>query len=458
MNEVIVSRIKKGTAAQIFGQSLHILIQILSVPLFLNYWGAKLYGEWLILFAISAYFTMFDLGFTGVCEREMAILIAGGNRSEALNVFRTTTFVIFFLSVSLLVVIWFVMPQTSINTLFNLSLITNTDAAWIIMFLALHICINFFSLLIYGGLYCEGRYGLGQFQLSLIALFEFICLVGILVLGLGPLYAAVSYATARILGTFIMFCYLRHTTPWLTPGIRGVRIGIMKRLFMPSIAAMAFPLGNVFNIQGIRIVVGMILGPVAVTTLTTLRTLTRIALILLRSVNTIIQPEMGYAYGLRDMNLMRKLHRRSFQVNLWGSLIVILGLIVFGDLFLIHWTDGKVKMDFTLFALFTAASAINVLWASSLMVSFATNRHTQIAKAFFLINLSGLILAYVFGPKFGLSGVGVIILCIELFMVSFVIQRSIEMTEDSWFKFIAIVKRPPEFLLDVIKEKKYYND
>lgn len=449
---------KKGTAAQIFTQSVHILIQILSVPLFLNYWGAKLYGEWLILFSISAYFSMCDLGFTGVCEREMAILVAGGNRAEALKVFRSTTLVVLILCILLTVIIWIVIPITPLDTLFNLSKITNTDAALIIMFLALYFCIYFFSLLIYGGLYCEGRYGLGQFQLSLITLFEFICLVGVLALGLGALYAAVSYAVIRLLGTVIMFCNLRHTTPWLTLGIRGVEIGIIKRLFMPSISATAFPLGNVLNIQGMRIVIGMIWGPAAVTIFTTLRTLTRIALIFLRSVNTIIQPEMGYAYGLRDLVLMRKLHRRSFQVSLWGSLIVLLGLIIFGDLFLKHWTDGKVNMDLTLFALLTTASAFNVLWASSLMVSYATVRHTQIANIFFLMNLSGLLLAYFLGPKFGLVGICFIILSIEIFMVSFVIHRSIDMTEDSWLNFIGIVMRPPAFLFEVIKKKKYCND
>jgi O-antigen/teichoic acid export membrane protein len=161
---------------------------------------------------------------------------------------------------------------------------------------------------------------------------------------------------------------------------------------------------------------------------------------------------MGYAYGIRDSSLVRKLHRRSFQVNLWGSLITILGLIIFGNLILSQWTGGKVKMDFTLFFLFIAASAINVLWASSLMVSYATNRHMQIAKAFILINSTGLVMAYTSGPKFGLLGIGIIIFCIELFMISFVIQRSIEMTEDSWLKFICMVTRPPVFLFGLFKK------
>jgi hypothetical protein len=70
------------------------------------------------------------------------------------------------------------------------------------------------------------------------------------------------------------------------------------------------------------------------------------------------------------------------------------------------------------------------------------------------MNLSGLLLAYFLGPKFGLAGICIIILSIEIFMVSFVINRSIDMTEDSWPNFIGIVTRPPAFLFDVLKKKE----
>ena len=422
------------------------------MPLFLYCWGAKLYGEWLLLFAVSAYFTLFDFGFTGVCEREMAILVSGGNRLEALNILRTTSLLLILISILLLIAVRLVLSELPIDSLLNLLEISNVDAAWVITFLAFHACLNFFSLLIYGCFYCEGRYGSGQFQLSLISLLEFICLVGVLALGFGPLYAAISYVTARLLGTLIMYFHLRNTIPWIIPGIGGIRIGIVKRLFMPSISASAFPLGNVLNVQGMRLVIGMVLGPPAVTIFTTLRTLTRLPLVFLRSLNTIIQPEMGYAYGTKDSALVRELHRRSFQVNLWGSLITVSGLAIIGKPILASWTGEKVPMDLSLFFLLLAGSVANVLWASSIMVSYATNRHKQLAIVFILINSFGLMAAYGCGSGFGLISIGLILFSMELLMLSFVIQRSIEMTEDSWPAFIRSVTHPPIFLFDIFKE------
>jgi hypothetical protein len=41
---------------------LMMMFQLLSVPVFLQYWGVNLYGEWLALISLTAYFQMTDIG------------------------------------------------------------------------------------------------------------------------------------------------------------------------------------------------------------------------------------------------------------------------------------------------------------------------------------------------------------------------------------------------------------
>jgi len=39
------------------------LVRFVSVPLFLHAWSTEMYGEWLILYSLPAYFSLGNLGF-----------------------------------------------------------------------------------------------------------------------------------------------------------------------------------------------------------------------------------------------------------------------------------------------------------------------------------------------------------------------------------------------------------
>jgi hypothetical protein len=53
-----------GVTANAFGQAVAVCIQLMGVPILLHYWGMQLYGEWLILTAITTYLAIADLGFS----------------------------------------------------------------------------------------------------------------------------------------------------------------------------------------------------------------------------------------------------------------------------------------------------------------------------------------------------------------------------------------------------------
>ena len=84
------SRLLRGIAANGLGQAFAVIIQIVSVPVFIGFWGVDLYGEWLILSTIPAYLVMSDIGFASVAANEMTMRVSEGHRSRALTVFQST--------------------------------------------------------------------------------------------------------------------------------------------------------------------------------------------------------------------------------------------------------------------------------------------------------------------------------------------------------------------------------
>jgi hypothetical protein len=61
MDAQVTRRLLRGLGANAYGQFVTVIVQLVGVPILLHAWGAQLYGEWLILFAIPAYLAMTDL-------------------------------------------------------------------------------------------------------------------------------------------------------------------------------------------------------------------------------------------------------------------------------------------------------------------------------------------------------------------------------------------------------------
>lgn len=446
------SRLKRGVVAQVFGQAINIFIQIASVPLFLHFWGVQLYGEWLILFAIPACLAMSDLGFSGVCVREMAMLVAKGDRDSALVVFRSAEFFVILASIIVFFIVILVGFFCPISELLNISEMSSKNVALVIIFLSAQVFLNFQSLLIYGGFYCEGHYGLGQIVLNSIRLFEFLCIAGVIALGFGPVKASAFFVVGRLLGNMVMIKLVRDIAPWLTFGLRGIDKKTIYRLVSPSLSATAFPIGNALNIQGIRIIIGIVMGPAAVTLFSTLRTLSRLSLMILRSVEQLVQPEIGLAYGKGDLKLIREIHQKSCQISLWGSLIAFISLLAFGNWILFIWTGGKVEMDSHIFIMLLFVALINSLWFMSLMVFYSTNRHQKIAITYILMNLATVGLAYGACRIFGLYGVAEMLIIAEVAMTLYVLPKSLNFIEERWTKFIRELMVPPFYLLETFRK------
>ena len=82
MDSRIVQRLFKGFGASLYGQAVVVVIQLAGVPILLSQWHAALYGEWLILFAIPAYLSLGDLGFSLSAANDMTARVGREDRAE----------------------------------------------------------------------------------------------------------------------------------------------------------------------------------------------------------------------------------------------------------------------------------------------------------------------------------------------------------------------------------------
>jgi O-antigen/teichoic acid export membrane protein len=209
---------------------------------------------------------------------------------------------------------------------------------------------------------------------------------------------------------------------------------------------MAFPAGNALSIQGMVLVIGIVLGPVAVATFSTMRTLTRFAFQIIDQIKNSVWPELSAAYGAQNWDLARRLHRTACQAALWLSLAAVTFLFVAGDHIFRFWTHGRVIMDVGAFRWLLLGIVANSFWYTSSVVTIASNTHQRVAALYLAGTAGSLVLARYLMPHFGISGAGMALLIVDITVGWFVVKSSLVALEDGLRQFLKGLLRVPDGL------------
>lgn len=444
----VARRVAFGMGAQTYGQAVQMLIRLAEVPVLLHFWGAQLYGEWLMLAAIPAYLAIGDGGFAGAASRDMGMRSAAGDRAGALAVFQSTGWLLGLVSLAVFAIAFAVVRFAPLGDWLGFEQISASELNFVLLLLVTHVLVGFQGGLINGGFWCSGRYPFGMVLAATTQLIEFAAMVAAVALGGGPAQAALAYLAGRVVGTALTRLALRRATPWLRYGLAKASVAEIRRLAAPAFASLAFPMGNALNIQGMRLVVGVVLGPAAVAAFVALRTLTNFATQPRLIVNRLIQPELGLAFGAGNQALFNRLFFRGCQISLWAGMAVALALLLVGPMIWPSWTQGQVGLSCPLFLILLAAALMNTLWDTALMVPYATNRHGRIALIYLgVYGVGALALGYLGANMVGLPGAGAGLLVAEMGMACYVLPTALKMAGQRWRVWLSSTLQPPTFIL-----------
>jgi O-antigen/teichoic acid export membrane protein len=245
-------------------------------------------------------------------------------------------------------------------------------------------------------------------------------------------------------GTAVMGWLMLRRTPWLHFGFRRASLSRTRRLASPAVAYMAFPAGNALSIQGMVLVIGAVLGPVAVAIFSTMRTLTRFGFQLMESVKNSLWPELSAAYGTRNWPLARKLHRLACQASLWSSLGTAAFLFFAGDRVIAIWTHRRVVPDEAALRWLLLVIVANSFWYTSSVVTVASNTHQRVAAVYLAGTAASLVFARLLLPHFGISGAAMALLGIDVMVGWYVLTQSLSALSERVGDFSASLFRWPQ--------------
>lgn len=430
------SKLLRNLGANAYGQLVTIAIQLISVPLFLHYWGVPLYGEWLILSAIPAYLSLSDIGFASVAANDMTMRVAKGDKQSALEVYQSIW--IFISAVSALVgsVLALMIYSLPLNTLFSIGHISLEQTRLLLLVLMLYILVGLQGGVLGAAFRSVGSYAYGTVLNNTIRLTEWLFSMVALVFGGGVLAVAIVTLVVRLLGLIVMWAVLHKHESWLKLGYAHASMQRIRELIKPAVAFMAFPLGLALSLQGMVLVIGMTLGSAAVVIFSAYRTLTRLLVQIITMLNQAIWPEISAAYGAGKLELVKQLYHKGSSVTFWVALLAVTTLSLIGEWIIGLWTHHAFEQNHTLLLLMLATAFLNVLWQTSWVVLMATNKHQRITGAFILSSASGLLIAVLTIQFLGINGAGIIVLIAELPMLYIAIHSVLKLLNDRWISYI----------------------
>jgi O-antigen/teichoic acid export membrane protein len=401
-----------------------------------------------MLAAIPVYLMIGDGGFATAASNDMAMRSGACDRARALTVFQSTAVLLGLVSLAVLAGALALVQLTPLSNWFGFQEIGDEELRMVLLLLVVHVLVGFQGGLLNGGFWCSGRYPLGMTLASTTQLIEFAALAAAVALGGGPVQAALAYLAGRVLGTLLTRVALKRATPWLRYGLAKASLQEIRRLAAPAFASLAFPLGNALNIQGMRLVVGLALGPAAVVVFAALRTLSNFATQPRAVVNRLIEPELGLAFGAGDKELFSRLFLRGCQAALWLCLLVAVTLLLIGPWLWPIWTQGEVEMHWLLFLILLTAAVANSIWYTALMVPYATNRHGRIAVIYIAVYGAGALAAgYLGAVVAGLPGAAAGLLVAETVIAVYVLPVALRMAQQHWGSWFSTTMRPPSVAL-----------
>ncbi len=417
----MLRRMILGIGANAFGQIVTILIQLLSLPIFLTYWDASTYGTWLLLSALPAYLSMADIGMTSVAGNVMTMSIGRGDIDEANKVFQTAQLFMTIVCGALFII---VTPPTLLWPMPE-SVTSDMRIALLALFYDV-----LFSLI--GGLSdavfkASGRYPLGAMLGQLSRLVQWAGFILGLILFHSFSGVAVVGCLARAAMTLLVIWLGQRASGGLRLGFRQASVKDLKAMLYPALSFMAFAMTNALSFQGITLLVGVLAGAPAVALFNTYRTLARVAVQFTSIFSLALWPEFARLYGHGGLDRVYPVFRRSMYFGIAVSIAISVALFCISPILLKVWTHDRIAFSPLLMFVLLAYAAVGGFWHVPRVLLMSTNQHVSLSGWSIVAAVASVALGWILGIVWEVDGVAFSMLLSEAFIAAICIHLAMNL-------------------------------
>lgn len=384
------------------GNIASILVQLLLVPVLLFYWGASLYGEWVVLSSIPAMFALMDFGIIAVSNNLIDKYCAEKKFISANRVYYSSIFLLF------LIFLMFIVFSLLIFFFFNnyiIEIFTKTDVGIVgfLFFLMVFDCMQSIFLNHHSALYrtINKFHWTSNWQnLSRVIPMFFVMLVA--VSGNFILEAAIIMVFVRLLILIAMLIDMKFRLYWIKSQWFYFSNRVFKKILKKSIGFMTLPLSNLMVLHVTTMLIAISYNTSIVALFNSLRTFTRLIPQLVSIVGRSLWSEIS---KIKDSNVsdVEKIYKYILLRTIVIALFFMFFYLLIGEDFYLLWTHGELGFDNNLFILLVLNAIGIAIYTSLEVVLLARNKVSSYSIVFFVISIAQVLLGWFMSSKIGIS-------------------------------------------------------
>lgn len=387
------------------GQAVSILESLALVPLYLMYWSADRYGEWLALSALVAYLSTLDLGMNMAGANRMTQEYARGNLKGFLECQRAA--LLFYTAIALAgtLVVGVTVQAVDIHNRLGLRGTSRQDAAIVVFLMGAEVLWSMPAGLIFGTYRAMGN-------MSLSAWINNIQNISVLTLGAvclvlhGGMIAIASVQLACLFATTTgVLLHLRWKHPEVMPALQIADLSPIRELVRPSASFGLLMLSEAIRLQAVILLISGRLGSAAVALFVSSRTMCNVMRQVTGVMRNALWPHVTAIEAQGRYNAVRVFHRFWVVVSTAMCLSIAATLWFEGADLMQVWTRGRLTADVILIRLLLTQLVLQAPWMASSLITVASSKHGRQAQAYFWSSVLGLAVAMALIGRLGLRAI-----------------------------------------------------
>lgn len=396
----MLRRVLPAANAIFLGHVIARLGSLILVPLFLKYWSATRYGEYLALFAAITYLGSLDIGMQQAVINRLTQAYAKGDFEtyRAIQHTAMTFYVVLACIVTLIVAgLSWILP---LSQWMGIRLTGSSTVGVVVTLLAMCVMWSMPMRLMTAAYQTTGNLARTQWIANMQQVLVVTVSAIALLMGGGMLSIALAQLLTVALFIGLVLLDLRRDRI-LFPGFSARRFSALKELAHPSLLFALLLVGNLIAYQGSTVLVSAAMGGLAVAIVSISKAVIDVIRQALYSITLALAPDFARLEVLGEFATLRKIHRMMMAST--GAITIGLAGAAWyeGAQVIAVWTRGRIEADVTLLRLFLILLVLQTPWAASSTIATSTNRHRAQAVGYFIAAVLGVLLVAAFVPSLG---------------------------------------------------------
>ena len=405
MFNTAIKRFLKNFAANVFGQVMNGIYQILLVPLFLLFWNKQSYGEWLVLFSIPSLLWSLEGGLAGVAANRATVAAGAGHWELANSIFQNVLIIQAIVSGVLIAAAIAIASTLNVTSYLGITELSRSATSSIIVFLIGYMLAGFCLSLFRAAYRASGLEARGLMAHNLWRMVEFGVVALVLVCRGNAVLVAKCILLCVIISALLVYIDVRRTCRRIEFGVTRLSWPQMKSILIDGLPLLSGQAAAAFSLQGYPLIISRALGASSVVTFVTIRTVSRIILLFIQVISLSSAPEVSRSYGRKDWEVYMRFLKIMLGTAICGGVITLCMLTAGGPWIIAMWTAGKVIVSHVPMFLFGLSVALQGIWLVGGIVLVCSNMHHVFNYLYLLVTIGGLFLANEIAPIWGFTAV-----------------------------------------------------